>query len=403
MPLTDRKVKQVKSKDKDFKLTDEKGMYLLVKINGSKYWRLKYRFEGKEKTLALGVYPDVSLADARDKRDDARKLIAKEIDPSEVKKEEKRVKKIKAGNAFEVIAREWWKNQKGNWTESHADRVINSLEIDVFPQFGNKSIIDIEPQEVLATIRKVEARGALNVAERLLQRCSKVFRYAIQTGRATLNPAGDLQGTLKTRKVTHLPSLPRNELPKFLKRLNTYEGLLQTQLALRFLVLTFVRPGELRGAKWEEIDLDAKEWRIPAERMKMKSEHLVPLSKQAIAVLQELKPITGQYELVFPGERRRNKPISENTLLFALYRLGYKDRATPHGFRATASSILNEQNFNRDAIERQLSHIERNQVRGAYTHHAIYLRERKKIMQWWANYLDDLEHGTNVIKFTKKR
>lgn len=235
-----------------------------------------------------------------------------------------------------------------------------------------------------------------------MQRCSRIFRFAIQTGRATLNPAGDLQGTLKTRKAQHQHSLPRTELPKFLKRLNTYDGLIQTRLALRLLVLTFVRPGELRGARWEEIDLDAKQWRIPAERMKMGSEHLVPLSRQAIAILKELKPFTGQYELVFPGGRNRHKPMSENTLLFALYRMGYKDRATPHGFRATASSILNEQNFNSDAIERQLSHIERNKVRGTYTHHAEYLKERKKIMQWWADYLDDLEHGTNVIKFPKK-
>jgi len=398
MPLTDRKVKQVKPKDKDYKLADEKGMYLLVKVNGSKYWRLKYRFEGKEKTLALGVYPDVSLSVARDKRDDARKLIANEIDPSEVKKEEKRNKKIKAGNAFEEIAREWWKNQKENWTERHADQVLKSLETDIFPYVGDKPIAEIQPPEILSTIRKVEARGALNVAGRLLQRCSNVFRYAIQTGRATLNPAGDLQGTLKTRKVTHQHSLPRTELPKFLKGLNTYEGLLQTRLALRFLVLTFVRTGELRGAKWEEIDLDAKEWRIPSERMKMKSEHLVPLSRQAIAMLKELKPITGQYELVFPGVRNYHKPMSENTLLFALYRMGCKDRATPHGFRATASSILNEQNFNRDAIERQLSHQEWNKVRGAYTHHAEYLKERKKIMQWWADYLDDLEHEKIVVK-----
>jgi integrase len=405
MALSDRKAKQAKPKEKDYKLTDEKGMFLLVKKNGSKYWRLKYRFDGKEKMLALGVYPDIGLADARKKRSDARTQIANGIDPTEVKKREKRAKKLKAENTFEIIAREWWKNQKGNWTEGYTDRVMNSFEVDIFPQFGSKAIIDIDPQDVLTAIRKVEGRGALDVAGRLLQRCSKVFRYAIQTGRATLNPAGDLQGTLQTRKVIHQPSLPRTELPEFLERLNVYEGTIQTRLALRFLVLTFVRSGELRGAKWEEINWDEKTWRIPGERMKMKTEHIVPLSKQAISVLDTLRPITGHYELIFPGERRRNKPISENTLLFALYRMGYKNRATPHGFRATASSILNEQNFNRDAIERQLAHMERNQVRGAYTHHAEYLKERKKIMQWWADYLDDMEHGTNVIKgkFKKKR
>lgn len=398
MPLSDRQVKQTKPREKDYKLTDGRGMFLLVKKNGSKYWRFKYYFDGKEKMLALGVYPDISLADARERREDARKMVAKDIDPSEVKKRAKQARKMKAENTFEIIAREWWKNQKGNWTEGYTDRVMNSFEVDIFPQFGDKAVIDIEPQEVLAAIRKVEGRGALDVSGRLLQRCSRVFRYAIQTGRATLNPAGDLQGVLETRKVIHQPSLPRTELPEFFERLNAYEGTIQTRLALRFLLLTFVRSGELRGARWEEIDFDAKEWRIPAERMKMNTEHIVPLSEQAIAVLKQLELFTGQYELIFPGERRRNKPISENTLLFALYRMGYKNRATPHGFRATASSILNEQNFNRDAIERQLAHQERNQVRGAYTHHAEYLNERKKIMQWWADYLDDLEHGTNVIK-----
>jgi len=402
MSLTDRKVKQAKPKQKDYKLADEKGLYLLVKVNGSKYWRLKYRYSGKEKLLALGVYSDVSLKDARLRRDSARKLLSKGQDPGEIKRQEKDAEKIKAANTFESIAREWWKNQKENWTEHHANQVLKSLETDIFPYVGDKPVAEIQPPEILSAIRRVENRGALNISGRLLQRCSRIFRFAIQTGRATLNPAGDLQGTLKTRQTQHQHSLPRTELPKFLKRLNTYDGLIQTRLALRLLVLTFVRPGELRGARWEEIDLDAKQWRIPAKRMKMKSEHLVPLSKQAIAILEELKPFTGQYELVFPGGRSRHKPMSENTLLFALYRLGYKDRATPHGFRATASSILNEQNFNSDAIERQLSHIERNKVRGAYTHHAEYLKERKKIMQWWADYLDDLEHGTNVIKFPKK-
>jgi len=402
MPLTDRKVKQAKPKQKDYKLADEKGLYLLVKVNGSKYWRLKYRYSGKEKLLALGVYPDVSLKDARLRRNTARTLLSKGQDPGEVKQQEKDAENIKAANSFESIAREWWQNQKENWSDRHANRVLKTLETDIFPYVGDKPIAEIQPPEILSAIRRVESRGALNISGRLLQRCSRIFRFAIQTGRATLNPAGDLQGTLKTRKVTHQHSLPRTELPKFLKRLNTYDGLIQTRLALRLLVLTFVRPGELRGARWEEFDLDAKQWRIPAERMKMKSEHLVPLSKQAIALLNELKPFTGQYELVFSSGRNRHKPMSENTLLFALYRMGYKDRATPHGFRNTASSILNEQNFNSDAIERQLAHQERNKVRGAYTHHAEYLKERKRIMQWWANYLDDMEHGTNVIKFPKK-
>ena len=405
MALTDRKVKQAKSKPRDYKLTDEKGMHLLVKVNGSKYWRLKYRYSGREKTLAIGVYPDVSLKNARLKRDKARNLLAEGKDPSEVKQDEKRAAKIRVANGFEIIAREWWENQKGNWTERHANRTLSALEADIFPYIGNKSIAEIQPPEILSIIRRVESRGALNIAGRLLQRCSNIFRYAIQTGRANVNPAGDLQGTLKIRKVKHQPSLPRTELPKFLNRIKTYDGLIQTRLALRLLILTFVRPGELRGARWEEFDLDVKEWRIPAERMKMKAEHIVPLSKQAITILKELEPISGNKELVFPSRRNNGKPMSGNTLIFALYRMGYKDRATPHGFRATASSILNEQNFNPDAIERQLAHQERNKARGgAYTRHAEYARERKKIMQWWADYLDDMEHGKIVIKgkFTQK-
>lgn len=402
MPLTDTAVKRAKSEPKDYKLADGGGLFLLVRSNGSKYWRLKYRFNGKEKLLALGVYPDTSLKKARTARAKAKEQLSGGIDPGDFKQKEKDSKKIRAANTFENIAREWWEKRKGEWTESHAGRVLKSLEQDIFPAFGNEPVAEITPQEVLRALRKVESRDALDVANRLMQRCSSVFRYAIQTGRAETNPAGDLTGALKARKRTHQPSLPRTELPKFLQQLDSYEGMLQTRLALRLLVLTFVRPGELRGARWEEIDLKAKEWRIPAERMKMHSEHVVPLSRQAIAVLEQLKALTGQYELVFPSERGR-KPMSENTMTFALYRMGYKSRATPHGFRATASSILNEQGFNRDAIERQLAHMERNKVRGAYTHHAEYLPERKKMMTWWADYLDDLEHGTNVVKFSRKK
>ena len=405
MPLSDRKVKQAKPEPKtdpkDYKLSDGEGMYLLVKANGSKYWRLKYRIQGKdkriEKTLALGVYPDVSLKEARDKRTDARRLIAKGIDPSKVKKDEKQAKKIKVGNAFEVIARDWWeKKLKKRCSEYHANRVLKSLETDIFPAFGNTPITDITPQEILIAIREVEERGALDTAQRLLQRTAKIFAYAVATGRAKVNPVRELEDVLEERKAKHQPSLKPAELPAFLKKLSGYTGMIQTRLAFRLLILTFVRPGELRGAKWSEFDFDAKEWRIPAARMKMNTEHIVPLSRQAIKILKELKPYTGQYELLFPNERKRTKPMSENTLLHCIYRMGYKGRASAHGFRASASSVLNEQNFNRDAIERQLSHMERNQVRGAYTHHAEYLKERKKIMQWWANYLDDREHGTNA-------
>ncbi len=397
MPLTNLKAQHAKGDIRPYKLFDSGGLFLHVQPNGRKYWRLKYRFNRKEKLMALGTYPEVSLADARRARDQAKEQLRNYIDPVN----ERRLKKLfveqSAANTFSVLTLEWWEKQKGRWSKDHSNRVLSSLKKEVFPFIGNRPISEIEPPEVLYVIRKIEDRRALDVASRVLQRCSAVFRYAVQTGRAKYNPASELSGALETRKVKHQPSLPRSELPEFLQRLREYDGFLQTRYALKLLLLTFVRPGELRFAQWSEFDFDAAEWRIAAERMKMKSEHIVPLSTQALDVLRQQQQISWQYELVFPGERDWRKPISENTLGFAIYRLGYKGRATAHGFRATASSILNEQGFNRDAIERQLSHQERNKVRGAYTHHAEYLNDRRKMMQWWADYLDQLEQGNNVI------
>lgn len=397
MALTNVAAKNAKPKDKQYKLADSGGLYLLVHKSGSKYWRLKYRYGGKEKVLALGVYPEVPLAEAREKRDEAKQILRNGGDPGEVKKAQKRAAQIDSSNSFENVAKHWWELQKGRWSAAHSERVWQSLEADVFPYIGHRSVADISTPEVLQVIRKVESRGALDVAGRVLQRCKSVFRFAVLSGRATYNPATELTGALKTRKREHRAALPRAELPGFLQKLTHYDGHILTRLALRLLMLTFVRPGELRFAEWKEFDLDTNIWRIPGERMKMGTEHLVPLSRQAIAVLDELKPISGQYELLFPGERSRARPISENTMTYALYRMGYKSRATAHGFRTTASSILNEEGFNPDAIERQLSHLERNQVRGAYTQHAEYLKDRAKMMQWWADYLDKLETGTNVL------
>lgn len=397
MALTDKALKQAKPREKAYKLADGKGLYLLINPNGSKYWRLKYRFGGKEKVLALGVYPDITLAKARTLTNDAKSLLRNGNDPGLVRKQQKRVDKLNAENTFEAVARDWLNQQKGKWTKGHADRVTTSLEQEVFPYIGQMAIADIVTPDVLEVVRKVEGRGALDVASRVLQRVSSVFRYAVQTGRAQVNPATELKGVLKTRKVQHRAAITRAELPELLQKARNYDGYLITRLALRLLMLTFVRPGELRFAQWKEFDLDAKVWRIPAERMKMKSEHLVPLSRQAIELLEELRPVTGHYDFLFPGERTRSKPISENTMTYALYRMGYKSRATAHGFRTTASSILNEEGFNPDAIERQLSHLERNQVRGAYTQHAEYLKDRAKMMQWWADYLDQMETGSNVV------
>jgi len=402
MPLTNTRVSTSKPLKKPYKLADSGGMYLLVTPTGSKYWRLKYRLHGKEKTFALGVYPDVSLKQAREDRDAAKKIIKGGNDPIAKRRAEKQQQKIDGENTFESIAKEWLEQQKGSWTSRHADDVIGSLEKDIFPEFGYKPIRDVQPLEILTAVRKIEKRGALDIASRVLQRVRSVFRYAVQTERITINPATELTGVLKTRKVKHQPALKAEDLPEFLNKLEHYNGEPITQYALKFLLLTFVRPGELRFAKWSEINIDDELWRIPAERMKMRSEHLVPLSKQALAVLKDLKSLTGHRELLFPSRNGQGKPMSENTMTYALYRLGYHSRAVPHGFRSTASTILNEQGWRSDIIERQLAHKERNEVRAAY-HRSEYLPDRKKMMQHWADYLADLEKGMNVIKRKSKK
>ena len=398
MALTATKVKQAKPKKKPFKLSDAGGLYVLVQSNGSKYWRLAYRYAGKQKTLALGTYPLISLSDARDKRDEAKKYLLKGIDPSNLmsKKVRKRKELINQENSFESVAREWHELQKNAWSENHAARVLANLKSEAFNDIGTIPIQDVTAPHVLAVLRKIENRGALEIASRVLQRCSAIFRYAIQTGRIEHNPVTDLQGALKTKKVKHRTALTRVDLPEFLDKLKNYEGNTVTQLALRLVVLTFVRSGELRGATWNEFDLENAEWRIPAERMKMNKEHIVPLSEQSIKVLNELKPITEKHELVFPSERTWKKSMSENTMLYAMYRMGYHGRATVHGFRATASTILNESGFKPDVIERQLAHIERNKVRAAY-HRSEYLEERKRMMQWWADYIEGLQNNDNVV------
>lgn len=401
MTLTAIQVKNLEIKEKDYWISDEKGLRLLVRPSGSKCWRFKYRFNGKQKTLALGMYPDISLKDARLARDESRLKVAKGIDPSAAKKEEKRLQLLADGLLFSAVAQEWWENQKGTWTEDHANRVWTRLEKNSFKLMDAQSIDLIKPQDILTVIRAIEARGALDVASRVLQDIRRVYSYGVQTGKITFNPAIDLSGVLKARITQHRASLPNDKLGHFLFDLRDYHkrGRLLTRLALELLVYTFVRSGELRGAEWDEIDFENRLWRIPASRMKKKIEHLVPLSEQAVQVLERIKMISGEYNLIFPSERDRDNSMSDNTMRMAMFRMGYdgkkvkgqekaKDRATPHGFRANASSVLNENGFNPDAIERQLSHIESNKVRAAYTHHAKYFEERKRMMQWWADFLD---------------
>jgi integrase len=385
--LSDAKVRNAKPRTKPYKIADGEGLFLLIAPTGSKYWRLKYFFAGKEKLLALGVYPEVNLADARDRRSQARKVLAAGQDPALVKKEAKRLAISKSENAFEVVAREWFEKRKHEWAPSSARVTLARLEQHILPKLGQRPIADITPPEVLSMLRVVEARGTLETARRLMQICAKIFMYAIATGRAERNPVPDLRGALKFPVTKHHTFLKASELPQYLKKLEAYDGNVQTMLALRLLLLTFVRTNELRGAQWTEIDWDKAQWRIPAERMKMKELHIVPLSKQAIALLRELQRHSGNREHLFPNQHNPSKIMSENTMLYALYRMGYHSRTTGHGFRSTASTILNEHDFRADVIERQLAHSERNSVRAAYNH-AQYLPERRKMMQWWADYLD---------------
>jgi integrase len=385
--LSDAKARNAKPGPKPYKIADREGLFLLVTPNGGKYWRLKYFFAGKEKLLALGVYPAVALADARDERARARKLLAAGIDPAEAKREAKRIESQKNLNSFEAVAGEWLEKRTHEWAPITAEVAKKRLDTYAFPKLGKRPIADITPPEVLAMLRAVELKGTLETARRVMQLCGKIFMYAIATGRAERNPVPDLRGALKTPVVKHYSFLNATDLPEYLKKLDAYDGNLQTKLALRFLLLTFVRTNELRGAQWKEIDWDKAEWRIPPERMKMKELHIVPLSRQAIAVLRELEQHSGNREYIFPNKHNPSTFMSENTMLFALYRMGYRSRTTGHGFRSTASTILNEHDFRADVIERQLAHSERNSVRAAYNH-AQYLPERRKMMQWWADYLD---------------
>jgi len=387
--LTDKAIKNAQPADTIQKLSDGHGLTLVIHPNGSKYWVYRYRYLGKEKSLALGIYPEVGLAEARLRLGEARKLVANGQDPSEVRKSSKRQAMIGAENSFEVIAREWMDAKAHGWVPRYAGYLRRRMENDLFPKLGTRPIKDITAPEVLSVLRIIERRGALDLANRALQYCGQVFMYAIATGRADRNPAADLRGALKTPVKKHFAHLKATELPEFLKRVRAYDGHPQTKLAVTLLMLTFVRTTELRGAKWDELDLDKAEWRIPAQRMKMRRDHIVPLSRQAKAAFKELQRLNGNWQYVFPNPHNTFKCMSENAVLYALYRMGYHSRATGHGFRHTASTALNESGlFGSDVIERQLAHVHSDKVRGVYNH-AQYLPERRKMMQWWADYLDE--------------
>ncbi|MGH8592303.1 MAG: tyrosine-type recombinase/integrase [Gammaproteobacteria bacterium] len=381
MSLTDRTCKSAPARDKPYKLS-ERGMFLLVLPNGGKYWRYQYRFGGKQKLLSLGVYPEVSLKEARESRDQARKHLAADIDPGEVRKEGKRQALVRSANAFEALAREWHQKRCGNWKPKHATQVIRSLELEVFPVLGARPAAEISPLELLETLRRVEARGALETAARVLQRCSAVFRYGIIIERCAYNPAADLKGALKTLKFENYKALPASELPEFLRR-RPYSNQARLEVAIAYLR---AHDGAASGRV---------AWRIPANRMKMGEAHLVPLSCQAVTTIEQLRLLNGTGRFVFRNQHNHEKYMSENTMLYALYRMGYHSRGTGHGFRTTASTVLNEMGFKPDVIERQLAHRPRDKVRAAYNK-AEYLPERRQMMQHWADYLDGLRGG-NVI------
>jgi len=392
MPLTDTAIRNAKSREKQYKLFDEKGLYVLVMPAG-KYFRLDYRFGGKRKTLALGVYPDVKLKEARSKRDEARTMIRNGVDPLVLKKQTKAMLAEGAANSLEAVAREWFAKNRHIWTEGHSRTIISRLENNVFPWLGKKNVAVITPPELLTLLRRIENRGAIETAHRVKQICGQVFRYAIATGRADRDPSADLRGALPPSKPKHMATITGPaKIGGLLRSIDGYEGHMITRCALKLAPLVFVRPGELRKAEWSEINLDLADWKIPAEKMKMRAPHIVPLSRQAVAVLRELEPLTGRGKYVFPSLRSSERPMSNNTVLAALRRMDYgKNDMSVHGFRAMASTILHEQGWPSEAIERQLAHAERNSIKAAYNH-ARYLTERRQMMQAWADYLESLKY-----------
>ncbi|MBA3755174.1 MAG: tyrosine-type recombinase/integrase [Nitrosomonas sp.] len=392
MKLTDPEIKAAKPKEKPYSLPDGHGLVLLVQPSGAKWWRYRYRFNATAKMLSLGTYPEVTLKEARNQQAHFKELQAHNIDPSQHRQEQKQLEAIAAENSFESIARLWWTQWSAARNQRHADYVIRRLDADIFPSIGRKPVAELTAPMLLMAIKKIEARGALDIAKRALTTCNQIMRYAVAHGLAERNPAADIKPSdvLKPTKKTNYASLDQKELPELLQKIETYDGQPLTKLAMKLMAFTFVRTTELIGARWDELELDNKLWRIPAERMKMKTPHIVPLSDQSIAVLEKIKSLAVDQVLLFPSERRNGKSMSNNTILYALYRLGYHSRMTGHGFRGIASTILHERGYNHEHIELQLAHTERNQVSASYNH-ALYLEPRARMMQDWADYLEAIK------------
>ncbi|MBU1056095.1 MAG: integrase arm-type DNA-binding domain-containing protein [Proteobacteria bacterium] len=403
MALSDVKIRNTKPSNKQIKLFDGDGLFLLVTPQGGKYFRLKYRFERKEKLLALGTYPEISLSDARQRRDEARRQVAHGIDPGAVRKAQKQAETAET-ETFEVIAREWHIKFTPTWTPGHANTIMGRLERDIFPWIGKKPISEIKAPELLAVLRRVESRGALESAHRIRTIAGQVFRYAVATGRAERDPSGDLKGALPQPSEKHHAAITKSEeVAPLLRAIDGYSGHFVVKCALKLAPIFFVRPGELRQAEWAEVDLDEAVWNIPKHKMKMKQEHIVPLCRQALEILTELKELTGASKYVFPSGRSFTRPMSNNAILAALRRMGYeKDEMSGHGFRAMARTILDEVlQVRPDFIEHQLAHAVRDPNGRAYNRTA-HLEERKKMMQMWADYLDGLKQGARVLPMQKR-
>jgi integrase len=400
MALTDTEVRRSKPGNKPYKLSDSGGLHLSITPTGGKLWRWKYRFNGAEKLMALGRYPGVSLADARERRDAARKQLANGIDPMAKRKAEKTAVVVATEHTFEKIAEKWLEHWRGDKSLRHVATTQNRLKANVYPTLGQRPIAEIEPMELVQLAKGIEARDASDMAKRILQIVGMVLRYAVAHGYSKRNPASEIRPSdiLKPTRKTNMARIDAKELPALLRSIELYEGRQLTRLAIKMMALTFVRTSELIGARWDEFDFEARRWNIPAERMKMDSPHIVPLAHQALDVLNLLRNLSGQYELVFPGEQDHTKSMSNMTILKALERMGYKGRMTGHGFRGLASTILHEQEYDHEHIELQLAHIPRDQVSAAYNH-ALYLGPRSKMMEHWADFLEETLRVGKVLPF----
>jgi integrase len=398
--LTDTAIKRATTGEQDYKMADSGGLFLLVTKAGGKLWRWKYRFEGKEKKMSFGQYPEVTLAEVRVLHANARRLLVSGVDPMSHRKSEKRAIRESDELPFRKIAAKWHEHWKGGNSAHHVKATWSRLEANVFPAIGDRLITEIEAPEIVAIVKAIQDRGKLDIAKRALETTGQIFRYAVAHGLARRNPAGEIKpgDILKSRQKENHARVDAKELPTLLRAIEVYQGKHVTRLAMKVMAMTFVRTSELIGAKWEEFNLEAERWDVPAERMKMRTPHIVPLSRQTLDVLALLKQLNGNSELVFPGERDPKKPMSNMTILQALNRMGYKGRMTGHGFRGLASTLLHEQGWPHEHIELQLAHAPRNAVSAAYNH-ALYLEPRTKMMQEWSKFLEQTQRGGKVIPF----